>query len=312
MGLGQSVLTAGDGGGTSREQERLRVGTGSGAEGMVGEQTPIEIGSFDGLTLRGRSWRSKTRRGVLSISHGFGEHGGTYGEIARTLVDALGIDVVAFDFRGHGRSDGPRGYVRKYEDLAGDLHRVTAWLEREYSDVPRFLLGHSNGGQVVLRVALERPGSIRGYILSNPALKIALPVPRATLVLGRFLLACFPWVTIQGKVQTELLTHDPERRSTLRADPLRHTRMSAPLFFGMVEGGRMLHRRAAEMTEPVLLILSGEDPVIDPLFTRQAYDRFSSTDKTLLYYPRMFHEPFNEAGRDGVYEDMIRWLEPRL
>jgi alpha-beta hydrolase superfamily lysophospholipase len=38
------------------------------------------------------------------------------------------------------------------------------------------------------------------------------------------------------KVLQPLLTRDPEIQAEHRADPLRHSRMSAPLFFGMVEG----------------------------------------------------------------------------
>lgn len=273
---------------------------------------PIEVVSFDGLVLRGRRWRRPVARGTVVIAHGFGEHGGTYGRLAGALGRALDLDVVAVDFRGHGASDGPRGVVRTYEDLVGDLHAVLLWLDRAGAADPRFVLGHSNGGQVAMRLALEHPPSVRGFIFSNPALKIALQVSGPTLALGRFLRAYFPRVTLKGKLQPELLTHDPELRREIAADPLRHSRMSAPLFFGMREGGRLISARAAEITEPLLMILTGEDQVIEPEFSREVFDRLGSLDKTLLFYPRMLHEPFNEAGRERVHDDMIRWLEPRL
>ena len=71
--------------------------------------------------LRGRWWRRAEPRGIVVITHGFGEHGGTYRQAAESLGAALDVDVVAVDLRGHGRSPGRRGVVRRYEDLTDDL-----------------------------------------------------------------------------------------------------------------------------------------------------------------------------------------------
>ena len=97
-----------------------------------------------------------------------------------------------------------------------------------------------------------------------------------------------------------------------RADPLRHNRISAPLFFGMVEGGEMLIARAGEIRTPILMMVGGQDPVVDPAAAREFFDRLGSEDKTLLLYPKMLHEPLNELGREQVLDDLVRWIEPRL
>jgi alpha-beta hydrolase superfamily lysophospholipase len=93
---------------------------------------------------------------------------------------------------------------------------------------------------------------------------------------------------------------------------LRHSRMSAPLFFGMVDGGEALLARAGEITAPIVLLVGGQDPVVDPAAAREFYDRLGSEDKTLLLYPKMLHEPLNELGREQVFDDVVRWIEPRL
>jgi alpha-beta hydrolase superfamily lysophospholipase len=41
-------------------------------------------------------------------------------------------------------------------------------------------------------------------------------------------------------------------------------------------------------------------------------ERPGSDDKTLLIYPRMLHEPFNELGREQVFDDLSRWLAHRI
>jgi alpha-beta hydrolase superfamily lysophospholipase len=272
----------------------------------------IEVPSADGLTLRGRWWRHAEPRGIVVVAHGFGEHGGTHRRLAESLRGALGLDVVAVDFRGHGRSQGRRGFVRTFDELTDDLTCVMEWAAKARPDAPRFLLGHSNGGQVALRFALSNRFPIDAMIVSNPALRIALPIPPHKVRIGRFLLRYAPWVTLRSKLRAELLTRDPAVQQEHRADPLRHNRMSAPLFFGMIQGGEMLMSRAGEIRNPILMVIGGLDPVVDPTAARELFDRLGSEDKTLLLYPKMLHEPFNDQGREQVLDDLFRWLEPRL
>jgi alpha-beta hydrolase superfamily lysophospholipase len=286
--------------------------TGQGRAAAAGAVRDIEVKAADGLVLRGRWWRRAEPRGVVVVTHGFGEHGGTYRNAAESLGSALELDVVAVDLRGHGRSPGRRGVVRRYEDLTEDLSCALDWAARNRPDLPRFLLGHSNGGQVALRVALDRRTPVDGLIISNPALRIAAPVPPHKLRMGRFLLRYAPWVTLRTELRVDRLTRDPVMQREIRADRLRHSRMSAPLFFGMVQGGEMLMARAAEIRSPIVILVGGQDPVVDPAATRELYDRLGSEDKTLLLYPKMLHEPLNEVGREQVLDDLARWIEPRL
>jgi alpha-beta hydrolase superfamily lysophospholipase len=272
----------------------------------------IEVRAADGLRLRGHWWPRAEPRGALIIAHGFGEHGGTYRRVAAALGSTLDLDVIAVDFRGHGTSPGRRGVVRRYDELTGDLQSTLSWAARHTVDSPRFILGHSNGGQVALRLALEARAPIDGLIVSNPALRVALPIPPHTLRLGKLLLRYAPWVTLKGKVAAERLTRDPDMQREHRSDPLRHSRMSAPLFFGMLDGGQMLRARAGEIRTPLLMLVGGLDPVVDPQAARELFDRLGSEDKTLLLYPKMLHEPLNELGREQVLDDLIRWLEARL
>jgi alpha-beta hydrolase superfamily lysophospholipase len=279
------------------------------AQARAGE---IEVRAADGMILRGRWWRRPAPRGVVIVSHGFGEHGGGYERISEPLGRLLELDVIAVDFRGHGRSPGRRGVLRRYHDLTEDLLTVLDWVARHQPVRPRFVLGHSNGGQVALHVALRGAGLMDGLVVSNPALRVAMPVAPAKLKLGRLLARYAPWVTLKGEIRPTMLTRDADLQQEHRGDPLRHNRMSPPFFFGMVEGGEMLMARAGEIRTPTLMLLGGQDPVIDPAASREFFERLGSNDKTLSIYPKMLHEPLNELGREQVVDDLVRWLEARL
>ena len=60
------------------------------------------------------------------------------------------------------------------------------------------------------------------------------------------------------------------------------------------------------------MLIGGQDPVINPQTTREFHERLGSDDKTLLIYPKMLHEPFNELGREQVFDDLSRWLAQRI
>lgn len=272
----------------------------------------VVIPTTDGLELKGWHWARPNPRAVLIVVHGFGEHGGCYRAVAEALAPLLEIDVVAPDLRGHGRSPGRRGVVSDYVDLVGDLRSVFGWAGRARPGLPRYVLGHSNGGQLSLRLALGGETALAGLILSNPSLKLATRVPGYKVRFGRFLRRYAPTVTLSARLPPEMMTRDPEMQREHRIDPLRHGRISAPLFFGMVEGGVQVSARAREIVTPILLLISGADPVIDPEASRQLYEHLGSTDKTLMIYPKMRHEPLSEIGREQVYADISGWLERRL
>jgi alpha-beta hydrolase superfamily lysophospholipase len=246
------------------------------------------------------------------VSHGFGEHGGCYRHVAEFLGPAVEAEVVAPDLRGHGRSPGRRGVVGHYDELTADLRAALSWVADVRPGLPRFVLGHSNGGQVALRVALEDGPALSGLILSNPTLRLAMQVPRHKLMIGQILRRVAPCVTLRAAITAERMTRDPEMQRAHRADPLRMDRISAPLFFGMVEGGPRVAARADEIRTPLLFLIGASDPVVDVGETIRLFERAGSPDKALMTYPDMLHEPLNELGRDQVLADLAAWLAPRL
>lgn len=274
----------------------------------------VEVRSTDGLRLHAIYWPHPAPRGLVVIGHGFGEHGGCYRHVAEALWQHADVAVLAPDLRGHGRSPGRRGVVGSYDELTADLASALDWAAAERPELLRYLMGHSNGGQVALRVALARVDGQGpdGLILSNPSLRLSYPVPRHKVLLGRILLRFAPGVTLPAPIEPDKLSRDPAMVPFYTDDPLRHGRMSPPLYFGMVEGGERLLERLGAVTLPLLMIVGGNDPVVDPDTCRLAYDRIGSTDKTLLLYPQMLHEPLNELGREGVIADLIAWLRHHL
>ncbi len=273
----------------------------------------VDLVAADGTPLRGHFWQGRNARGTLVIAHGLGEHSGCYDDVARELTHTPGlVDVLCFDFRGHGVSAGRRGVVRHYDELLLDLRAALDWTGQARPDRPVFLLGHSNGGQVVLQAAIQGDPRIAGLVVSNPSLELAVAVPQWKLMTGKILRCLAPGVTLSADLPQESLTRDSDRWPERLADPLRHSRVSAPLFFGMIEGGAQVLSRAEKIHQPALVLLGEADPIVKSSSTRAFFDRLGSPDKTLHLYPEMLHEPLNELGRERVRADLTDWLRRHL
>jgi acylglycerol lipase len=51
---------------------------------------------------------------------------------------------------------------------------------------------------------------------------------------------------------------------------------------------------------------------VDVAAIEALYERASSADKTIRRYEGLYHECFNEEGRERVYDDLAAWLAARL
>src|SRR4051794_30330803 len=134
---------------------------------LAGKMPPVR--ASDGTDLSLRRWPAPDaaqRRGTLLLLHGLGDHCGRYAHVADALTP-LGLDVVAYDHRGHGRSEGVRGGLPHPDALLDDLKLVYDSLGEE-----AFLLGHSLGGTVAARAVSGGWVAPRALILSSPALAV--------------------------------------------------------------------------------------------------------------------------------------------
>jgi len=101
---------------------------------------------------------------LIVLVHGLGEHLGYWSENFGPLV-AQGFRVVALDLPGFGRSGKPR---TEY-GMAEQAGWLSAFLSAVAPETPAVVVGHSMGGQVAMRLALDAPELVRGLCLVAPA-----------------------------------------------------------------------------------------------------------------------------------------------
>ncbi len=105
--------------------------------------------SCNGLDMYARGWVPKGEpRAAIMLVHGHGEHVVRYDHVASALTEK-GYAMLGFDLCGHGKSGGPRGHIPSYDALMDDISDFFKQIEERYPGLPRFLYGHSLGGNLV-------------------------------------------------------------------------------------------------------------------------------------------------------------------
>jgi acylglycerol lipase len=263
-----------------------------------------------GVQLYWQGWLpDRPAAGVLLICHGLGEHSGRYATVIEALTPA-GWPVYGLDLRGHGRSTGPRAHLVRYSDWLADLDAFRRLVTERHPDEPVFLLGHSMGGQIALAYALDRQDSLAGLVLSAPLLASST-VPRATVAVLRRAGRAAPRWRPAG-VDPAKISKDPAVVAGYRADPLvlhgNPTLALSAALFGRFEP---LLRRAGELRLPLLLQHGLADALTDPAGTGRLAAACGSEDRTVRWYPDLWHEIYNEPERAGPLADLRGWLDAR-
>src|SRR5689334_6487643 len=125
----------------------------------------IETGNFRSVDLTQLFYRAPLVTGKkkppVVVVHGFAEHSGRYTDIL-TELEAKGFSPLSFDFRGHGHSEGKRGYINRFQDYVDDLGAAVALARSRGSDEPVILLAHSMGALVAIHYAISKPEEVCG------------------------------------------------------------------------------------------------------------------------------------------------------
>ncbi len=250
-------------------------------------------------------------KAVLVIVHGLAEHSGRYLNLVNHFVP-LGYAVYGLDHLGHGKSEGPRVYLDRFQDYTITLKAFLALIRGWQPDKAIFLVGHSLGGLIGACYLLDHQADLTGAVLSGPAIKIPDKITPAIIFIGKILSALMPRFGLIG-LETEGISRDPAVVQAYLGDPLVFTgKTTARLAAEMLKAMQRVNAEAEKITLPILVIQGGDDRLVDPAGARVLFERVGSVDKKVIIYDGFYHEVFNEPEHDKVLRDVEMWLDGHL
>ena len=270
------------------------------------ESTRITV---DGLKLLARIWEPDETppKAAVCLVHGIGEHSGRYEHVARAFANA-GYAMSAFDWRGHGKSEGPRGHLPSELAITDEIDSLLEFTRIHVPDLPLILYGHSLGGILVLYYSLKQKPDIKGVIATGTGFHSSLEEQPLKILAARILGSLFPNVSIPSGLDVNAISRDKKVVQAYLEDPLIHDRMT--LGFGkiMLEIISWTLGHANEFSLPLLLMHGKSDTIAYPSSSTDFASRVRENCE-LVIWDEGFHELHNDLIKEEVFETMIKWMD---
>lgn len=262
----------------------------------------------DGTKLFMQKWLAASSKkeavGTILITHGLGEHSECYQRLIQGLSHSK-WNFIGWDLRGHGKSDGIRGYAKDFDDYIND-YRIFLNLcfnDPDITGKPIVVLGHSMGGMIqTCGMLLKQDLVITGQILSSPGFGVSFSVPLWKDVGAGFLNSLLPKLAIPNGITPADLTRDLDVIREYEKDTLRHTKMSAGAYLGFKRKFNEVRERAGEITLPTFMCIANHDPVVSTEDALHVFDLIHSDLKRLKVVENGKHELFNDTVRSDVFK----------
>ena len=276
---------------------------------MNAAHTEWSWSTADGSQIVARHWKVSDPVATVLITHGLGDHSGRFENVAR-VFNERGFSVLIPDLRGHGNSEGQRGFVRRFDDFLNDMDRSIFEIQKNSPSLPVFAYGQSFGGLLVLYHALRRNPPLKGIVSSSPAIRIAMQAPAWKVLLGLTVQFVYPRLSLRTALDLGELSDDPDHESCARADELLHGRITPRTYFGMIDAGNYCLKHAADLTTPTLIMHGGLDTITDPGATWE----FTQSAPGVIFkeWPNGKHELHQMANGTVVVGFAAHWMSEQL
>ncbi|HXZ04779.1 MAG TPA: alpha/beta fold hydrolase [Ktedonobacteraceae bacterium] len=289
------------------------TGDSGNAQHTFHKEIEISLYAKDGMRVFMHAWAPENPRRALVCVQGLGGHGGYYRELA-CQVAPDGTLVVAPDLRGHGRSEGVRGDIDRFDRYVLDVDVAVAWTCTLWPDIPIFVLGESMGVSIAIQFIARgqnRTGKLRlaGLVFVSPVFSSAIRSPFGEVVhfIRSLLIApSHPSIAITGR--EELGCRDPNFNMQLRADPLFVRRVSPRFLIVLTRWFRQSKRQARQVDLPLLVLLGGRDHVARRSATSVLLRNVHAGEQRIVTFPLAYHSLFHDPDTPDVVEVLNAWL----
>jgi alpha-beta hydrolase superfamily lysophospholipase len=270
-----------------------------------------EFEGANGLKIYYQAWLPDNPKAVVQIVHGGFEHSGRYLNVVNELLPH-NYAVYADDHRGNGKSEGTRNYVDSFDQFIEDEKKVYEIIKDKHPDLPVFMLGHSMGAIIATYFTKIYEELLTGLILSGTTTGSAA-FPKFLQIMVRVLSKITPKLTINPKLDPNVLSRDPEVVMAYQEDPYVHAeKITIRLAGEIVKHIDGLVDVYKNFTLPLLVQCGSEDSLMKVKdFKEDLKSAFKMEDKKINIYDGLYHEVYNELETDRimVLKDLSDWLE---
>ena len=257
------------------------------------------VESKDGTKLYTKVNRSEEHDSTIIIVHGLAEYAERYDKFVDEL-NMFGSNIVRFDHRGHGHSEGKDTYYGSYEEIIEDVKAVVDYVKENIG--PKiYLIGHSMGGFAVTLYGTKYPGTVDGYITSGALTRYHTKLFEGAESLGPE--EYFPNEIGEGLCSKASVVEE------YKIDALIKKHISGGLVHSLLEGVEYLKEHAKDFVDPIMILHGKNDGAVSPEDSIDLYREIGSEHKSLHIFPKFEHEIFHENTKFFTFSHLISsWI----
>ena len=240
-------------------------------------------------------------KAVIVIVHGAMEHHKRYGWLIE-MWRSSGFHVIMSDLPGQGMTTrANRGHIDSFDEY---IIEVKDWVQAAYRyDLPVFLLGHSMGGLVSIRLLQEERVNIAGVILSSPCLGLVRTQTKFLELMAYVLNIIFPSFKVNSGLTIQMATRNEDVREADSNDTLYVTKVSVRWYRELVSAIKLAFINLEKIQDvPMLVMQGGDDKIVNKGAVKEWFNRVPLSEKRFKEWPKCYHEIFNEPEREEVFE----------
>lgn len=262
------------------------------------------IESYDNIYLKCISNSVDNSKGIVLILHGLAEHYKRYDYVTKKFMEN-GFSVYRYDHRGHGDSDGKRGYVENIDAFVNDLKAVIDLIKKENKDAPLFILGQGMSGHIMLRLGGEYLSLVKGMIFSSP---LVCDFANYTNLTKEQYDSKFDFVSVAN---VHNLSHDYDFIQSYEEDVLVLKQVTVGLYDALHESTLTIKECLHNFKYPTLIFHGSMDCITDCEDSRYLFNNIISNDKELKILNGLYHKLLDELIKDDIISEISKWMEKR-
>lgn len=228
------------------------------------------------------------RAGALLV-HGFTGTPQSLRGWAEHLATA-GLSVSLPRLPGHGTTV-DEANLTHWQDWYAEIERHLALLRERCDEV--FVMGLSMGGTLAIRLAEEHGDEIAGLVLVNPSLLTKRP--------DRFLLPVMRWAVPTWKGIASDIKKPGVTELAYDKVPVKAAYQLSLLWL-------ITREHLDTVTQPILLLRSAEDHVVEPDSARMLLEKVSSTDVREVVLENSYHVATLDNDAPLIFEQSLDFV----
>ncbi len=257
-----------------------------------------------------REWNCVSPKAVVILVHGMGGYSCRFFEMGPYLARS-GFQIYAVEQKGHGESPSIKGHISNFKLYTEDLRSLVNFARSQNPGKKVFVFGESMGGLITLDFAIHDQKLIDGIILMSPAVKDKLPMTPLKKIDIFFSSIFKPMKYYDAQFDAGMFTRDKVVAKRINGDPLELRAFTAKFYQAILKTMIYVNMMPRQVRLPVLMILAGNDLMVDAKAGEKYFGKIASKDKTLKWYPEMYHALYVDKDREQVFIDMVEWLNKR-